>query len=106
MNTNAYKVVITLIAYKETRKIYNYLTEELYAEKAAENLMKKIEIKIQMLKELPEIYSKVESADKFKRKYRKIIIKNYVILYFIDEKDATVVISHIYYAKSNYINKI
>lgn len=105
MNTNAYKVVITLIAYKETRKIYNYLTEELYAEKAAKNLMRKIETKIQILEHLPKIYVELEKVDKFGKKYRKIIINNYIILYFIDEEKQTVVISHIYYAKSNYINK-
>ena len=35
-----YKVIITPTAYKEINKIYDYISEDLYAEKAAHNLMR------------------------------------------------------------------
>ena len=35
-----YKIIITPTAYKEINKIYNYILEDLYAEKAAKDLMR------------------------------------------------------------------
>ncbi len=35
-----YKVILTPSAYKEINRIYDYILEDLYAEKAAKNLMR------------------------------------------------------------------
>lgn len=35
-----YKVIITPTAYKEINRIYDYILEDLYAEKAAKDLMR------------------------------------------------------------------
>ena len=35
-----YKIIITPTAFKEINKIYDYILEELYAEKAAKDLMR------------------------------------------------------------------
>ncbi len=35
-----YKVIITPTAYKEINKIYDYISEDLYAKKAAKDLMR------------------------------------------------------------------
>ena len=37
-------------------------------------------------------------------KYRRIVIKNYVVLYTIDEEKKIVYISHMYYKKRNYLS--
>ena len=37
-----------------------------------------------------------------KRTYRRIIIKNYIILYTIDEKNRKIFVSHMYYSGKNY----
>ena len=37
-------------------------------------------------------------------KYRRIVIKNYVVLYTIDEENKIVYISHMYYKKRNYLS--
>ena len=55
MGTKAYKIIITPNAYKEMNKIYNYITDDLYAENAAKDLMKKVEEKIIALKYAPRI---------------------------------------------------
>ena len=47
-------------------------------------------------KAFPNVYYK-----KLKKEYRKIIVKNYIILYTIDENNKVVYISHIYYGKRN-----
>ena len=43
---------------------------------------------------------------KLKLNYRKIVINNYIVLYTINENKKTVHIAHVYYASSNYLNKL
>lgn len=106
MDTNQYKVIITPTAYKEISKIYDYLVENLFATKAANNLMNKIEHEVQKLKYNPKIYTKIQKFDEVERVYRRLVINNYVILYTIDENSQTVFIAHIYYGGMNYMNKV
>lgn len=103
INTKQYKVIITPTAYKEIDKIYNYIINELYSENAAKKLMLKIEKIIQNLKYTPKIHAEIQKKDELKRTYRRISIKNYIILYTIDEEKNVVYISHVYYNKRNYI---
>ena len=103
---NQYKVIITPTAYKEINKIYDYLLNELYADEAAKNLMNKFEEEVLKLKYNPKIFVKITKFDELERVYRRMVIKNYVILYTIDENNKTVFISHIYYGGMDYMNRM
>lgn len=102
MATKNYEVIITPTAYREINRIYEYIEFELYAKDATRKLMKKVEEKIQKLKETPKMYPKVKIMSELKRTYRRIIIKNYIILYTIDEKNRKIFVSHMYYSGKNY----
>lgn len=104
MDIKKYKVIITPTAYNEIDSIYNYITMNLYAEKAAKNLMNKVEEKIQNLKDSPKMYNEIRKIDELKRTYRRMVIDNYVILYTIDESNDSVFVSHMYYGGTNYMN--
>lgn len=106
MNTDKYKIIITPTCSKEINKVYEYINSSLYAEVAAKKLMKKIEDKVQSLKYAPKIHTKIEKCDELERIYRRIVIDNYVMIYTIDEKNMIIYIVHMYYAGSNYLNKI
>ena len=99
-----FKIIITPSAYKEMNRIYDYILEELYAEETAKKLMQEVEDKIQLLKYLPKIYEKLKKIDDLKRNYRRIVIKNFIILYTIDEKNKNIYISHMYYSGRDYLN--
>ncbi len=103
MDTNKYKVIITPTAYREINRIYEYISEELYAVGAAKDLMKEVEEEVQKLKYYPKIHIELKKSDELKRNYRKIVIKNYIILYTIDEEENVVFIAHMYYNGRNYI---
>ena len=105
MTIKQYKVIITLTAYREINQIYEYIAEELYAEDVAKSLLKRIEEAVQRLKYTPRIHTIIEKIDELKRDYRKIVIKNYRILYTIDEENKAVFISHIYYSGRNYMDR-
>ena len=104
MDIEKYTVIITPTAYREINRIYEYLEFELYAENATKELMRNIEEKIQQLKETPKIYPKIEISNELQRVYRRIIIKNYIILYTIEEENKRVFISHMYYRRKNYFD--
>lgn len=103
MVTN-YKIIITPTAYKEMKKIYDYIIEDLYAENAAKKLMQKVEDEINKLRYIPRAHIKIQKYDELKRSYRRIVIKNYILLYTVDEDNKVVFVSHMYYGRRNYID--
>ena len=52
---------------------------------------------------MPQIHTKIEKYDSLKRIYRRIVIKNFIILYTIDEENKIVYVSHMYYGRRNYL---
>ena len=98
-----YEIEFTEDCREEIREIYQYISENLVAQVAAKNLMKKMKDAVMNLKENPEKYMRIERKDKNKRDFRRLIVNNYVILYTIDEDRKTVYISHMYYGKRNYL---
>lgn len=98
-----YEIEFTEDCRDEIREIYEYISENLDAQMAAKNLMKKMRDAVMNLKENPEIYMKIERKDRNKRDFRRLVVNNYVILYTIDEDKKIVYISHMYYGKRNYL---
>lgn len=104
MDINNYNVMITPIAKREMNRIYEYISEDLELETATQKLMLRIEEVINILKYAPQIYAKIEKHYSLEMEYRRIVIKNYVILYTINEDIKRVYIAHMYYKKRNYLN--
>ena len=104
MDTNRYEIIIIPVAIREINRIYEYISKDLYAERAAEKLMKQVEVEIQRLEYAPRSNIKIEKTDDLHRKYRRIVIKNYVILYTIDDYNRIVYVSHMYYGRRDYLN--
>ena len=103
MDTNSYEIILTDIAKEELEYIYEYISETLYANEAANNLMNKIEKSVLLLEQNP--YACVEVCIKpHKETYRKLIVDNYIVLYQIEENYKQVVIYRVIYGKRDYIN--
>jgi addiction module RelE/StbE family toxin len=102
MKTNKYTLKITPAAKEDLEKIYDYITNELYNESAAENLLDKIEESFMRLKEFP--YSCNFVSDEFleNKGYRKLIIDNYIGFYIVDEIKNEVIIMRVLYGKQKY----
>ncbi len=103
MATNLYKVIGLTIFRTELNLTYEYITNILYSENATKNLMKVVDNKLQILKNTPKIYSEINKLDDLKRRYRRIPVKNYVLLYTIDDDSKAVYVSHMYYGRRNYM---
>ena len=102
MDIKLYKVIITDEAENDLNEIYEYIETKLYADKAARELIKKMKQKILALEDnpysCPEVYTKPKHE-----LYRKLTIKNYVVLYQVEEKNRHIVIYRIEYGMKDYL---
>lgn len=101
-----YEIIITERAKEELKDIYNYISNSLMAENAANNLMQEFENNILRLEDMPESCSIIEYYKNKKYVYRKLLIKNYVVIYRVDSSTKTVYITRIVYGGMNYLNEI
>ncbi|MBE5821119.1 MAG: type II toxin-antitoxin system RelE/ParE family toxin [Clostridiales bacterium] len=108
MNTSnkQYRIAFTNDCIQEMNRINEYISIVLYAPISAKLLMKKIDTIIQGLKEYNKMYMIIKQYKELTMEFRRIMINNYVIIYTISEHNNTVYIVHMYYSRSNYLNKI
>ena len=102
----AYNVSITDGASAELGEILDYIINRLQNPSAAKDFLDKVGECYGRLAENPKIYQRCD-YEKFKEKgYRKAVIKNYVLIYRIDEAAKAVYILHIFYGRQNYYSYI
>lgn len=103
-NHNKYEVEYTEKCIEEMNEIYEYISNNLKNNNAAKRLLSKVNQQIIHLSASPEIYMKIGKADRLRREYHRMVVKNYIVLYTIDYKKSKVYISHMIYGKRNYLN--
>ncbi len=96
-SSNCYKLIFTRKFVKEIDKIYEYIVDKLYSKNSANRLLLQINNNIKLITIFLKAYSKI------KNEYRKLIVKNYIIIFKVCEKRKEVHVVHIFYSKSNYI---
>jgi addiction module RelE/StbE family toxin len=102
MSNNMYGLKFTPKASEDLDKIYRYITEELYAEKATADLLDKIEASVLSLNEFPFLCNYVSDEYLKKKGYRKLIIDNYIAFYLVDEEERQVVVMRVLYGSQKY----
>lgn len=102
MVENNYSVHFTSVAMDELDDIYGYISEELFAESAATDLLGRIENNILNLAIFP--YSGSLFNDEYLRTkgYRRVIVDTYIIFYLVKEQKKQVIIMRILYGKRKY----
>lgn len=102
MLKNNYSIKLTPKAREDLDRIYSYISQELYAEKAAINIVEKIETSIMRLKDFP--FSCNYVADEFLKnnRYRKLIIDNYIVFYLVNEEEQQVIVMRVLYGRQKY----
>lgn len=106
MHIKKYKIIVLPQFKNEFYKIFGHVYGDSKQHKIYYKLVNQIKRKVQQLEDMPKIYVKTQACDELGRRYRKIIVKQYIILYSIDEQENKIYISHIFYKKSNYFNKL
>ena len=97
-----YHVLISPQAYRDIDEIYSYIRNELFAENAAENLADQIEQAIMSLEAMP--YRGAErKVGKFAfQGYRQLFVKNYTIIYRVEENAAAVIVITVRYSRRSF----
>ncbi len=97
-----YKLILTSALHEELGSILIYISNNLNNPVAATNFLNEVEKCYEHLKSNPKIYE--HCADERLRilGYRRAVIKNYILIYRIDEENKVVYILHIIYGKRDY----
>lgn len=101
-----YEVKVTRQAQEQLAEIIDYVTDELCAPEAADNLLVKMEKRIMSLSEFPERYQLIDEEPWRTEGIRKIVVNNFLIYYWIDVSNKKVQVTAIIYAKRNQVEQL
>jgi addiction module RelE/StbE family toxin len=97
-----YQLEFLPIARQDMADIVRYISHELFNQAAAENLADEMIDAAERLADFPYINAIHQSIRPLKKEYRKLIVKNYIMFYWIDEKEKRVTIARVIYARRDY----
>ena len=92
-----YNVIVTDLAQNTLRHIVMYITDNLKNKKAANDFLDEVTLTYKNLASTPDARLK-------KLGYRRVVIKNYILVYRIAEENEDVYILRFFYGGSNYEN--
>ena len=101
-----YKLLITPSALDELSEIVDYISNNLDNPFSAADFLDKVGECYHRLKDNPKIYQLCDYQNFKEKGYRKAVIKNYVLIYRIDEETNTVYILHFVYGRQDYYSII
>ena len=99
-----YKTRMTEDFINDISEICNYIHTSFKSLEVSKRLRKNVRYKVLLLEHTPKMFPMIEKFDRTKRRYRRAIINNYIMLYTIDEN--IIYISHLYYSGRNYLNEL
>ena len=97
-----YRLRLLSHALQQLDEIYAYIANELDAQEAAENLVEKLEEAIFSLEVMPHRYPKRRTGAYTNRAYRQVFVKNFCVVYRVDEAEKEVIIVAVRYSRSNF----
>lgn len=103
---NRYKVQITEYALAQMKEIRDYIAEELLAPQAAYNLLMEIKNKAASLENMPGRNPLIDAKKWREQGVRKVIVKNFIMYYWINEEQRTVYITAVVYGKKNQLKEL
>ncbi|MDR0489901.1 MAG: type II toxin-antitoxin system RelE/ParE family toxin [Oscillospiraceae bacterium] len=101
-----FKLDITDSAHKDFNDIVTYIAETLCAPAAAAHFMEAVEKCYDNLKARPLMYAAADMPELAEKGYRRAPVKNYLILYKVDETAKIVRVHRFFYGSRNYIDLI
>jgi len=97
-----YQIHITQVAEKDISNALDYIEFVLKSSKAANDLLKETEIKINALALFPKKFSLADDPILSSWGIRFTIVKNYLVFFVIFEEEHRVIIVRFLYGKSNW----
>lgn len=102
-----YKVILSTEVSQAIDSIHNYISTVLLSPQSAKNTVARILDSLKSLEIFPEAGFDADEkiGVKINSKYptRGKIISQYILLYFIDQTQRTIFLSHLFHTKSDYV---
>jgi len=98
-----YRVDVSKPAESDLRDIVRYISSQLSAPMTATKMMDAIEEAISGLADMPQKYLPVTDERLASMGYRKLLVKNYIIFFAIDEVSKVVDVERILYARRDWL---
>jgi len=97
------KLIFAPAFQEDLQEAFDYIEQHLTAPHAAHTLMREIDRAIMLLKEQPLLYPLCpEPLDVLG--YRKIIVRQYILIYYADTAHQTVYLLRCFHGKQNYLD--
>lgn len=103
---NTYEVKLTKQAINQMNFIVNYISKELMAPDAARNLLYQMKEGMENLTFLPKRYTIIDEEPWKSNEIRKIIVKNFLVYFWVDDCNNTVQVVAVIYNKRNQIKQL
>ena len=100
------KLIIAPSAENDLNSIVDYITFELHNPEAANGLLDDVEEAYDTLETLPSSFPLCDDAYLRANGYRQVSIKNYLMIYRVEEVDDIVRILHFYHSTQDYLAKL
>lgn len=97
-----YKVESTPLANQDLDEILNYMVKELDNPSAAADFLDEVGLRYENLAKMPQMYERCHDMRLKTLGYRRVTIKNYVMIYKIAESLKTVFILRFFYGGRDY----
>ena len=97
-----YKLIVSMEAHKDADEITDYIARELDNIQAAMSFLDDVENSYRFIGENPYMYGLCANERLKEAGYRKIPIKNYLVIYRVDEAKKQVFIVRVIYGARNY----
>ncbi len=97
-----YSVEYMPLAVQDMVEIVVYITRELNNPAAAERIAERLTEAGESLRDFPYAQPAYMPLRPLKHEYRKLLVENYMILYWVTETEKRVTIARVVYARRNY----
>ncbi|MBP1763055.1 MAG: addiction module toxin, RelE/StbE family [Firmicutes bacterium] len=98
-----YKLLVSELAHQDLDNIVSYIAVQLANQKAAGDFLDEVAVCYGFLKDNPMMYERCQDRRLVIEGYRKVVIKNYVLVYKVDETSHTVNVMRFFYCAQDYI---
>ena len=97
-----YQLTFLPIAKQDMTDIVRYISNELLNPIAADALADEMIEAAERLSDFPYINAVHQTIKPLKHEYRKLLVKNYIMFYWVDEKKKLITIARVIYARRDY----
>lgn len=103
---NEYEVRVTRQALEQMKEIVHYISNDLMAPDAADNLLDKMKAEITKLLSFPKKHALIDEEPWRTEGVRKIVVNNFLIYYWVDDENNRVQVTAVIYSIRDQIRQL